>query len=411
MKNKSILINFKLNHRKKVFLFSVIAIVFCTNVFSAENAECANLKNILNEFRNQYHIGGMALYVSTPKLECYLFSGTIHNQSKKQITENNLWQIGSITKSYFSAILLQLEAESEAQKIPIQFNISQPLSQWLPQYKEWRNITIKQLLNMTAGIYSYTELPGFTKMIEKNPNKIWTADEIVSLAYHHKPNLYFKPGDGWHYSDTNYIIVGQLIEAIYQKMGRRDSLQNILKNRIIIPLQLNQTFYFPNGLPTFLLSKMVHGYGYYDHQDWTRVNLSIAGSSGAIISTPKDVAKWILVLFSGKVLPKKQMAEMKTLVSLQTGKTLKSNAQAPGYSLGLANRNYGNQFGTQWGYNGGTMGYISNYVYSPKINMIISLIFNVGTIEGKPPRIDLLDKKLLNIFYANSNQVAGTSHH
>ena len=65
---------------------------------------------------------------------------------------------------------------------------------------------------MTSGIYSYTELP-ISQMVLNNPKKIWTLDEIVNLAYQHNPNTYFYPGDGWHYSDTDYIIVGQLIDS------------------------------------------------------------------------------------------------------------------------------------------------------------------------------------------------------
>ena len=104
----------------------LIFIFFFTTCALAESkVDCANVKNTLTKFRIENHIGAMGLYVNTPNMNCYLFSGTVAKNNKRPITENNLWQIGSITKSYFSAILLQLEAESESGKIHVKFNINQ----------------------------------------------------------------------------------------------------------------------------------------------------------------------------------------------------------------------------------------------------------------------------------------------
>lgn len=382
--------------KRNIFLI-VLCIFITTNIYSAT---CTRLQTILNTFRTDNHINGMALYVNSPKANCYLFSGTLQKNSTQSISENNLWQIGSITKSYFAAILLQIEAESEAHKISIQFNIHQQLKQWLPQYKDWGNVTIEQLLNMTSGIYSYTELPNLTANIAQHPEKIWETREIINLAYQHQPNTYFSSGQGWHYSDTDYIIAGELIQQLIQKItGHNLALQDILAQRIILPLKLTRTFYYPNGLPISLLKQMVHGYGYYDKRDWTDVNLSIAGSAGAIISTPKDISQWITLLFSNAVLPKKQLAEMQSLVSIKTGIPLKPNQLTSGYALGLANRHYANHLGKMWGYNGGTMGYISNYLYLPKGKTIISFTLSTGDISKNPFPIDKLDKRILYALY------------
>src|SRR3989338_5699934 len=164
------------------YLFLLISIVLCGTLLASTKIDCKKYENALTKFRVENRIGGMALYVRSPNAQCYVFSGSLKKWSDLPITENNLWQIGSITKSYFSAILLQLEAESESGKLPIKFNIGQKLKQWLPQYPDWAEVSIQQLLNMTGGIYSYTELPGFTKMILSAPNKIWSPEEIVRLA-------------------------------------------------------------------------------------------------------------------------------------------------------------------------------------------------------------------------------------
>lgn len=193
----------------RVNTLAVLIAVSCFLFFGQAYANptdnhCKKAQRLLDEFRAQNNIVGIGIYAGS----CYLFSGSAKLGEQKSISQHNLFQIGSITKSYFSAILLQFESESENGEIPITFNINQKLKRWLPQYSDWVNVTIKQLLNMTSGIYNYTEMPNFTQMILKHREKIWTANEIVNLAYKHKPNTYFAAGKGWHYSDTNYIIVG-----------------------------------------------------------------------------------------------------------------------------------------------------------------------------------------------------------
>ena len=376
------------------------------NVPYQSNANhCAKLQTILNKFRVKNKITGMGLYVHSPRMKpesCYLFSGSVIKGSYHGISGDNLWQIASISKSYFSAILLQLEAESEAGSLPVKFNLNQKLKYWLPQYPNWGNVTIKQLLNMTSGIYSYTELP-ISQMVLNNPKKIWTLDEIVNLAYQHNPNTYFYPGDGWHYSDTDYIIVGQLIEKIYRKItGHRVSLETILEQRILSKLKLNNTYYYPSGLPKDLLARMVHGYNYYTGKDFTALNLSIAGPSGGIISNPKEIANWIEALFDGEVLPKKQMKELLSLVSMNDGEpvAITSTKNEPAYSLGLTEQ-YSEKLGATWLYEGLSSGYSAGYFYVPKYHVVISYTASIGSIKNNPIKLSQVAKKTLELVINN----------
>jgi len=377
----------------------LITCVLLNFAYASNTNKCNKLQDMLSQFRINNKITGMGLYVNSPSIKsgsCYLFSGSVKRGANQSISKNNLWQIASITKSYFSAILLQLEAESEADKIPVKFDINQKLKQWLPQYPDWGNVTIKQLLNMTSGIYSYTELP-ISQMVRNNPKKIWNLNEIASLAYQHKPNTYFTPGKGWHYSDTDYIIVGQLIEKIYQKItGHTVPLRTILKRNILDKLKLYNTYYYPEGLPSRLLSRMVHGYNYYTKKDFTSFNLSIAGPSGGMISNPKEVADWMEALFNGKVLPKKQMKEMLSLVSQKTGQPVVATETSfiPAYSLGLTEQ-YSKKLGEVWLYEGLSSGYTAVYFYVPRYHTIISYAASVGSIKKNPIQTSQFSEKAL----------------
>ena len=381
---------------------AVLMLLFVINIASASNpVSCETLQSALNQFRTKYQITGMALFVSSPKLNqgsCNVFSGSLEKKTQQQISKNNLWQIGSITKSYFSTILLQIEAESEAGKIPVQFNLNQQLKTWLPQYSDWGSVTIWQLLNMTSGIYSYTDLP-ISSMVLKQPNRVWHLKELIQLAYHHQPNTYFSPGKGWHYSDTNYLIVGQLIQTLYQKIeGHEVLLKTILDQKILQLFHLTNTYYYPAGLPKPLQLRMVHGYNYYSGEDFSAYNLSISGPAGAMIATPRAVAQWIQALFNDKVLPDKQLNEMISLVSQETGKPIKLSETkiTPGYGLGLAEQ-YSKEFGPIWLYEGVTSGYTAVYFYAPRDKTIISFTASVGSIKPNPIPFSSLAKQLLKI--------------
>lgn len=297
-------------------------------------------------------------------------------------------------------MILKFEADSECNKIPIKFDINQKLSQWLPEYKDWGGVTIKQLLNMTSGIYSYTELP-ISRMILCDPNKVWSLNEIIRLSYRHKPNMIFKPGTGWSYTDTAYILAGKLIRVLYKKAYHRDrSLQYIIKALLVSPLKLNNTYYYPGSLPKNLLSRMVNGYNFYDSKNFTRYNLSIAGPAGAMIATPKSVADWIIKLFTKNVLPKKQFDELTALVSTNTGKEIQASktTRVSGYSLGLAEQ-YSAKLGEVWVYKGLTAGYSAVYFYAPRLHTIVSYTINVGSVRKNPIELSKLPKSVLKLLY------------
>ena len=247
---------------------------------------------------------------------------------------------------------------------------------------EWSDITIRQLLNHTSGIYNYTDT--LTMMILQNPDfdlsKQWTNDELISLS--EDQPLYFAPGKGWHYSNANYTLAGMIIEKV---TGR--NLADEIEGRFTKPLYLENTYYIPGIYPENILSQMAHGYsasGLFpvEPKDVTEANMSWANSAGAVVSTSHDMAMWFRVLLSGRLLPEKQNNELFELVNQADGTSIPGTMNANGYSLGLFH-DYSSFNEESWYHSGGTLGYSALMIWLKSSNYIVAV--NVNHINSDDP--------------------------
>ena len=141
------------------------------------NVPGAELNNYLNTRRVPEHISAVSLRVTYPgtKPPIALAVGTTRYGGGPGLSTGALWQIGSNTKAFTSVMLLQLEAEHK-------LSISDTLGKWLPQYRAWRRIQIKQLLNMTSGIQDFDNQPAFLHAYAAAPNTVFSTSRLVSLA-------------------------------------------------------------------------------------------------------------------------------------------------------------------------------------------------------------------------------------
>jgi D-alanyl-D-alanine carboxypeptidase len=203
------------------------------------------------------------------------------------------FHIGSIKKTFVAALCLMLSEE----KI---LNLDDTLYMWLPEVAPIdRNITIRQLLNHSSGLPSHTDNAEFYKRLVRHPLHKWTPRELFSFCDF--SSTYFPPGQGWYYSNTNYILLGEIIEKATQK-----PMATLLKERIIVPLGLKNTY-----LPAdeHLTGPHLHAYR-YDFLDrrgvWTDVtefvHPSFLGHAGAMVSTTDDLLTWLKALLSGPLL-------------------------------------------------------------------------------------------------------------
>jgi len=268
-------------------------------------------------------------------------SGLADLATKTPIAVGDRVRVGSLTKTFVATVVLQLAAERL-------LSISDTVSRWLPGLVPGgAGITIRELLQHTSGIYSYTNDPGFLQALFSDPTRVWRPAELVRIAVAHPP--VFPPGTSLAYSNTDYVLLGMIIQAATgHPVGQQ------LQARIFTPLGLRDT-YLPYANP-HLRTPYAHGYllgqpGATGPADATVFSPSWAGAAGGIVSTAADLARFYTALLSGKLLPAAQLQQMMTTIPIPMG-------QGVGYGLGVESVPL--PCGTAWGHTGDFPGYFGN---------------------------------------------------
>lgn len=209
-------------------------------------------------------------------------------EKKVPLTSADHFRIGSNTKTFVISVLLQLVAENK-------LSLNDPLSRFslgvtIPNAE---NVTVRELCNMRSGLFEAFDTPEFVKLNMKVP-KDFDPKRLVAWAMEQKP--YFPPGKGYHYCNTNYLLIGMIIENI-----TKDSVGNQIRKRLLEPFGLTQTSYpETEAMP----SPWVHGYHLDKQGNWEDISNTIPvafmGSAGAMISDMNDIRRWIELYATGK---------------------------------------------------------------------------------------------------------------
>ncbi|MFH8636742.1 serine hydrolase domain-containing protein [Streptomyces goshikiensis] len=257
---------------------------------------------------------------------------------------NSRFRIGSVTKTFSAVVLLQLVDEGK-------LKLDDPVNTYLPGLLPDDRITVRHLLTHRSGLADYTNamfehtVPGF----EAVRNKVFTYQELVALSLREPRTA--QPGASYSYSNTNFVVVGMLIE---KATGR--TVAKEYERRIIKPLKLKNTSYVHPS--TAIKGPHAHGYLHPDEAgaplvDSTEQTVSWAQSAGAMISTTADLNTFMSGLLGGKLLSAGTMDAMTTVTPTDATNTRF-------YGLGL--RRYDLSCGTSvYGHTGTVQGF---YTYA-----------------------------------------------
>ena len=212
----------------------------------------------------------------------------------KQVTPSlaDHTRIGSVTKTFTGTVILQLVDEGK-------LKLDESIAKWFPTAPEAGRITIRDLGDMSSGINTYTADAAITTRYFTHPQTVWKSSELIAggLAQPRK----FPPGEGFFYSDTNTLMLGEIAEDVTGK-----SIATLLRERIFRPLALKGT-----SFPTTTKLPAPFWNGYTDQnvegtkvRDSTNWSPTFAGAAGQIVSTVPDLHRWAIALGTGSLISK-----------------------------------------------------------------------------------------------------------
>ncbi len=310
-----------------------------------------SLQQLLDERVQEMQIPGSILRVETPSGEVWTVTSGIQQASTLENVEADGWtgtpiatdqlytRIGSLTKSFTATLVCMLVDEG---LVSLDSTVAYYLSGFQPEIPNADIITVRQLLNMTAGLTNYTDVEAFYMNL---PPPYYTPAELVEMCLD-GGGTDFEPGEGWTYSNTNYVVAGLIAEAV-----TGDEYYELVENMIMRPLGMIQSS-MPAPQDNFLPGPYWHGYSWDmpdgSLYDWTYQDPSWAWSAGMAVSTVHDIAIWIQAVHRGTLLSPEMHGEMYSWVDL--------GVPTVGYGLGISRFMTDSGY-FMYGHNGSMPGY------------------------------------------------------
>jgi D-alanyl-D-alanine carboxypeptidase len=320
----------------------------------------------LDSLRSAANLPGVTLGVSLPDgTSMGAASGFSDTLRKVPMRSNDRMLQGSVGKTYVAAIALQLVQEG---KLVLDDPISKYLGgeSWFSRLPNAAAITVRQLMQHTSGLVRWEFDSAATAVMRAQPFKAWTPVERLTYLFDRKAP--FAAGAGWDYSDTNFIVLGMIIEKL---TGR--AYDDELRTRLLEPLRLANTI--PSNQRR--LEGVVNGYagprndlGGFDAtlvDGQLAINPQLEWTGGGVASTAKELAQWLRILFSGRVIPKPLLDQMVTGVPARLGPNVR-------YGLGMMIRD--TPLGPAWGHSGFFPGYATEVLYFPDRDVAVAIQVN-----------------------------------
>jgi D-alanyl-D-alanine carboxypeptidase len=328
-----------MSRRTLLALLAVVVLVLATPTAQAGPASpVAKLQRELDGLL-QDGIPGAILLVRDGSRTIRLASGAARLSPREPMRANDRFRVGSITKSFVSSAVVQLVGEGKV-------SLGDTVERWLPGLvPNGAGITIRRLLNHTSGLYDYTHDPRLlAPFLAGDLGHVWAPRDLVGLAATHPP--LFAPGERWSYSNTNFILLGLVVEA-----ATGHTLEQELRERIFTPLGLADTSF---GAGSRIAGRHSHGYSSLRPgrtgplRDVTQIDQSWAWAAGAIVSTAGDLADFYRGLMRGDLVTRHLVWRMESTVAIDA---------ATGYGLGLLQVRLPCSYA--WGHDGRVPGYLS----------------------------------------------------
>ena len=370
--------------RNLQILFLVLAAAVVTAAQSPIAATGTNvlkkeLQMKLDEWHKAGKFPGATLGVVMANGESFgLAVGHSDREAKTPMKPTDRMPAGSTGKTFAAALAMQLIKDG---KLSLDDKIEKFFGKeaWFGRVSNAKDITVRQLMTHTSGLVRYEFKKEFTDFLTANPYKVWTPED--RLAYLFDAPAPFEAGKGWEYSDTNYIVLGMILEKLtgkefYSEAKKRFTQKHKLSNTI------------PQDGP--VLKGVVQGYAGANNPFGGKdkmiengkfiVNPQLEWTGGGWASTGQDLARWAKLMYEGKAFDQSMVPNMLEGVPAKLGPNVK-------YGLGVIIRPTPSG-GITYGHSGFFPGYLTDMMYFPDQKIALAVQVNTsvqGVFGGKPP--------------------------
>jgi CubicO group peptidase (beta-lactamase class C family) len=331
---------------KKIWMLaSALCMVLCG---CAQDMD-SKIDTLISAYAKMYRFNGSALVAKGGTILLNKGYGYRNAADKVPNTEESIFQLGSITKQFTSAVILKLQEEKK-------LSTSDHLSKYFPGYPKGDSITIAELLTHTSGIYNYTN---DTSFMANEITKPASREKMMAL-FEDKP-LDFSPGTSWNYSNSGYSLLGYIIEQV-----TKQPYEQAVRKYIFTPLHMTHSGFDFTHLKS---ADKTTGYSQLnDNEAKTApiVDSTVSFSAGAIYSTTGDLYLWHKALENNTVLSKSQQEKAYTPVRNNYG-----------YGWGIDSI----EGKRRVGHGGGIPGYITNESRVPEDDIDIVLLSNASDMS------------------------------
>lgn len=247
--------------------------------------------------------------------------GLANEITKEKLSENSVFELASVSKQFTAFAIVILKEKGK-------LKFDDKIGKFLPQLSFYKNVTIRSLLNHTAGLPDYMHLLDSLLIDETwdNKTKIATNKDILNVYIKYRPNLLFEPNEKWEYSNTGYAILASIIEKVSGK-----TYAEFLKTEIFEPLKMNNTFVYTRRLKPQKINNYAFGYVYSDSLKKNLLPDEVKGldlyvytldgivGDGTVNSTINDLLKWDRSLYLNTLISNNSIKELFQPATLNDG--------------------------------------------------------------------------------------------
>lgn len=257
-----------------------------------ENEKTKRLDSLYTEHYNKGEFNGNVLVAENGKIIFQKSYGLANEQTKEKLNTETAFELASVSKQFTAMGIVQLQKEGK-------LSYDDLISIYIPELKSYPGITIRNLLEHTGG------LPSYTRVMKEHwdKTKIATNEDVIKMFQRLQPKKYFEPGEKFRYSNTGYLLLGTVIERISGK-----TFEAYLDEKIFTPLSMNNSFVYQRRYQPKKVENYAEGYLYSDSlkrkilpdekgKGFYNVYLDGIVGDGMVSSTLKDLFIWDRALY------------------------------------------------------------------------------------------------------------------